>query len=138
MPKILRARGAQDAQEERLGRKLAASRHGPADWIQHAAMVARSWEGERVEAIAEALQCSAQTVRRRLHRFAAEGVDGLGDQPRAGRPRRLTAAQDRRLIALARQAPAGRLVTQAAGRLVAEEEEGAAQWSLDALAATAQ
>jgi transposase len=138
MPKILRARAAQDAQEERCVRKLAASRHGPADWIQHAAMIARSWDGERVEAIAAALHCSAQTVRRRLHRFDAEGIDGLGDQPRAGRPRRLTAEQDSRLIALARQAPPGRLVTQADGRMVADDEEGAAQWSLDALAATAQ
>src|SRR5215472_3817988 len=138
MPKILRARAAQDAQEERFVRQMAASRHGPADWIQHAAMVARSWDGERVEAIAEALQYSAQTVRRRLHRFDAEGIDGLGDQPRAGRPRRLTAAEDSRLIALARQAPPGRLVTQADGRMVADEEEGAAQWSLDALATAAQ
>jgi transposase len=138
MPKILRARAAQDAQEERFVRKLAASRHGPADWIQHAAMVVHSWDGERVEAIAATLQCSAQTVRRRLHRFDAKGIDGLGDQPRAGRPRQLTAAEDSRLIALARQAPPGRLVTQADGRMVADDEEGAAQWSLDALAAAAQ
>lgn len=138
MPKILRARAAQDAQEERFVRKIAASRHGPADWIQHAAMVARSWDGERVEAIAAALHCSAQTVRRRLHRFDVEGIDGLGDRPRAGRPRRLTSVEDSRLIALARQAPPGRLVTQADGRMVANDEEGAAQWSLDALAAAAQ
>ena len=51
MPKILRARAAQDKQEERQVRKLAASRHGPADWITHARMVARSWDGERVQAI---------------------------------------------------------------------------------------
>ncbi len=51
MPKILRARAAQDKQEERQVRKLAASRHGPADWITHACMVARSWDGERVQAI---------------------------------------------------------------------------------------
>src|SRR5262249_5777257 len=117
---------------------MAASRHGPADWIQHAAMVVHSWDGERVEAIAAALHCSAQTVRRRLQRFDAEGVDGLGDQPRAGRPRRLTAAEDSRLIALARQVPPGRLVRQADGRMVADDEERAAQWSLDALAAAAQ
>jgi Homeodomain-like domain len=69
MPKILRVRAAQDEQEERQVRKLAASRHGPADRIIHARMVARSWDGERVEAIAKELQCSAQTVRRRLHHF---------------------------------------------------------------------
>src|SRR5262249_20579024 len=90
------------------------------------------------EAMAAALHCSAQPVRRRLHRFDAAGIDGLGDQPRVGRPRRLTAAEASRLMALARQAPPGRLVTQADGRMVADEEEGAAQWSLDALAAGAQ
>lgn len=42
MPKILRARAAQEEQEERQVRRLAASRHGPADWIIHARMVARS------------------------------------------------------------------------------------------------
>jgi transposase len=138
MPKILRARPAQDAHEERVVRQLAASRHGPADWILHARIIVRSWQGERVEAIAQALQCSAQTVRRRLHRFEAEGLPGLGDRPRAGRPRRLTTADDSRIIALAHQVPPGRLETQADGQLVAAEEEGAAHWSLDALAAAAQ
>ena len=61
--------------------KLAASRHGPADWILHARMVAKSWDGERVEGIAQELHCRAQTVRRRLHRFNAEGIEGLGDRP---------------------------------------------------------
>src|ERR1700726_3943933 len=109
MPKILRARAAQDAQEEKQVRKLAGSRHGPADWLLHARMVARSWDGERVEAIAKELHCSAQTVRRRLHRFDSEGLEGLGDRPKPGRPRRLTAADDSKLIALVRQPPPGRL-----------------------------
>lgn len=88
MPKILRARAAQDEQEEKQVRKLAGSRHGPADWILHARMVARSWDGERVEAIAQGLQCSPQTVRRRLHRFDEQGLQGLGDRAKSGRPRR--------------------------------------------------
>jgi transposase len=52
---------ARDEQEERQIRKLAASRHGPADWIMHARMLVLSWEGKRVEAIAQEVQCSAQT-----------------------------------------------------------------------------
>jgi hypothetical protein len=44
MPKILRVRAAQDEKEERWVRKLAVSRHGPADWIVHARIVARSWD----------------------------------------------------------------------------------------------
>lgn len=138
MPKIVRARVAQDEKEERQVRKLAASRHGPSDWILHARMVARSWDGQRLEAIAKELHCSAQTVRRRLHRFDAEGIEGLGDRPKVGRPRRLTAADDSKIIALVSQPPPGRLVTQRDGTMVARDEQGSAQWSLTALAQAAK
>ncbi len=138
MPKILRVRAAQDEQEERQVRKLAASRHGPADWIIHARMVARSWDGERVEAIAKELQCSAQTVRRRLHRFTSTGIEGLGDRAKSGRPRRLSTTDDSTIIALVSQAPPGRLVTQEDGTMVARDEQGSAQWSLTALAQAAK
>ncbi len=137
MPKILRARAAQDEKEEQWVRKLASSRHGPADWIFHAKIVVRSWDGERVEAIAKNLDCSPQTVRRRLHRFEREGIEGLGDRPKSGRPRRLTTADDSRIIALVRQAPPGRLERRA-DEMVARDEEGSAQWSLDALAQAAK
>jgi len=138
MPKILRVRAPRDEKEEKQVRKLAASRHGPADWILHARMVARSWDGERVEAIARELQCNPQTVRRRLHRFDALGIEGLGERPKSGRPRRLTVEDDSQLIALVRQAPPGRLVTQRDGTMVARDEEGEAQWSLNALAHAAK
>src|SRR5215469_11642006 len=138
MPKILRARAAQDEKEERWVRKLAASRHAPADWILHAQIIVRSWNGERVEAIAKELDCSPQTVRRRLHRVDAEGVEGLGDRPKAGRPRRLTTKDDSRIIALARSTPPGKLERLSDGSLDVREEQGAAQWSLDALVQAAQ
>jgi len=138
MPKSLRVRAPQDEKEEKQVRKLAGSRHGPADWILHARMVARSWDGERVEAIAKELQCHPQTVRRRLHRFNAQGIEGLGDRPKAGRPRRLTSEDDSKLIALVNQAPPGRLVTQRDGSMVARDEEAEAQWSLNALAQAAK
>ncbi len=73
MPKILRVRAAHGEREEKQVRTLAGSRHGPADWILHARMVARSWDGQRVEAIARELHCNPQTVRRRLHRFDCIG-----------------------------------------------------------------
>ena len=138
MPKILRVRAAQDEKEAKQVRKLAGSRHGPADLILHARMVARSWDGERVETIAQALHCDPQTVRRRLHRFDSQGLDGLGDRPKPGRPRRLTAADDSKLIALVRQEPPGRLVTQRDGSMVARDEEAEAHWSLNALAQAAK
>ena len=86
--------------------------------------MARSWDGERVEAIAQALHCDPQTVRRRIHRFDVEGLEGLGDRPKPGRPRRLTSEDDSKLIALVNQAPPGRLVTQRDGTMVAQDEEG--------------
>lgn len=108
MPKILQARPAHDEQEERCVRKMAASRHGPADWITHAKIVARSWDRKRVEAIAKELDCSPQTVRRRVHRFDVEGIEGLGDRPRTGRPRRLTTEDESRIIVLAHSSPPGK------------------------------
>lgn len=101
-------------------------------------MVVGSWEGKRVETIAKEVGCSPQTVRRRLHRFDGAGIEGLGDRPKPGRPRRLTVEDDGHLIALVRQAPPGRLVTQRDGTMVARDEEAQSQWSLSALARAAK
>src|SRR5215213_8628313 len=137
MPKLLCARAAVDAEEERKVRKLAASRHAPGDWIRRAKMVARSWDGLRTGAIAAELGCHPQTVRERLARFNAEGLDGLGDRPGAGRKRRLTETERGVVLALARRTPPGRLLPQREGLPVAEDEAGAAHWTLDALVAAA-
>src|SRR5918997_1545440 len=100
MPKLLFARPPLDAVEERRIRKLAGARHAPADWIRRAQMIALSWDGLRVPAIARALGCSQKAVRYRLARFAAEGLDGLGDRPGPGRKPRISQAQRSQLIAL--------------------------------------
>src|SRR3712207_2588106 len=71
MPKLLRARTPQDTAEEQKVRKLANSRHAPADWIMRARMIVRSWDGLRIKAIAEELGCHPQTVRERFHRYRA-------------------------------------------------------------------
>jgi hypothetical protein len=55
-----------DATEERQVRKLATSRHAPADWIGRARMILLSWQGLRTRAIAAELSCHQQTVRERL------------------------------------------------------------------------
>jgi hypothetical protein len=89
MPKLLQARVPRDDAEERVVRKLAASRHAPGDWIKRAKMIALSWDGWRTTAIAAELDCHPQTVRERIDRFNAEGVDGLGARPGAGRKPRL-------------------------------------------------
>lgn len=45
MPKLLYVRAPQDTLEEQKVRKLANSRHAPADWIMRARMIVRSWDG---------------------------------------------------------------------------------------------
>jgi transposase len=138
VPKILKARPPHDDGEERKIRKLAGARHAPADWSERARIVALSWDGLGVPAIAGQLGCHPKKVRRWLHRFNAVGVNGLGDRPGAGRRRRITEAQRSAIIALARSAPPGRLQRDGAGGLPAQDEDGPAQWTLDTLARAAR
>jgi len=137
MPKLLCARAAVDAEEERKVRTPAASRHAPGDWIVRARMVARRWDGLRTSAIASELGGHPQTVRERLLRFNAAGLDGRGDRPRTGRKRRLTEAERGVVLALARRTPPGRRMPQREGLPVAEDEEADAHWTLDALVVAA-
>jgi transposase len=139
MPKHLAARRPRDEREEGQVRKLARSVHAPADWIVHAQIIARSWDGRRTRQIAAELGCHPETVRERLHAFNERGVDGLGMQPGSGRKPRLTEAERSALIALARSTPPGKLVPEpGSGELQARDEEGAAEWTLDTLSAAAQ
>ena len=138
VPKILTARPPRGDGEERKVRKLAGARHAPADWSERARIVALSWDGLGVPAIAGQLGCHPKKVRRWLHRFNAEGIDGLGDRPGAGRKRRITEAERSAIIALARSVPPGRLLRDGAGELSAEREDGPAQWTLDTLSQVAR
>src|SRR3954454_12750113 len=107
-------------------------------WIRRAQMVALSWDGVRVPAIAQALGCSQKAVRERLARFAADGLDGLGDRPGAGRKPRISQAQRSQLIALVASPPPGRLIRDHTGELAATDPAGPAVWTLDALTAAAR
>jgi transposase len=138
MPKLLYARPPGDPDEEQQIRKLANSRHAPGDWILRARMIVLSWSGLRTTRIASELGCHPQTVRERIHRFDAEGIDGLGDRPGAGRKRRLTEAERSWIIWLVATDPPGRLVRGAGGELEATDEEKEAHWTLDALTASAR
>lgn len=139
MPKLLHARPPRDDKEARQVRKLAGSRHAPGDWIRRATMIARSWDGLRTSAIAAELGCHQETVRARLTRFNAEGLDGLGDRPGAGRKPRLTEAERSTLVALARSTPPGRPIQWPDGTLTAVDDrpEAPAEWTLDSLVAAA-
>jgi transposase len=137
MPKLLFARPPVDIVEERQVRKVAGSRHAPGDWIRRAQMIVRSWAGLRTTVIARELGCHPQTVRERLTRFNAEGVDGLGDRPGPGRPPRLTENERSQVVALARRRPPGAIIRQPDGTLETAATAADAQWSLDALVAAA-
>jgi len=137
VPKLLHARVPEDPAEESKIRKLAGSRHAPGDWILRAQIVSLSWQGLRTARIAEELGCHPKSVRKRLHRFNAEGIDGLGDRPGAGRKPRITEDERSRIIALVSKDPPGKLLTEPGGGLGAEDETKAAYWTLDALAEAA-
>jgi transposase len=138
LPKLLRARKPQDAEEERKIHKLAGSRHAPGDWIFRARIISMSWRGLRTSEIAEVLECHPKTVRKRIHRFDALGMDGLGDRPDAGRKPRITEDEHSKIIALVAKNAPGKLVTEPGGGLGAEDESKAAYWTLDTLAEAAQ
>ena len=137
MPELRLARVPTDDAEERLVRKLAASRHAPGDGILRARMIARSWDGLRTTAIPAELGCHPQTVRERIARCNVAGLGGLGDRPGSGRKPRLTEAECGAIIALAGSVPPGKLTRQSDGTVVAWDEGQPAHWTLDTLTAAA-
>ncbi|WP_018681243.1 helix-turn-helix domain-containing protein [Actinokineospora enzanensis] len=95
------ARPARDEEEERQLRKLAGSRTVPRWLGQRAQIVTLSWDGAATEEIAEQVGLRPRTVRAWLNRFDTDGVAGLADLPRSGRPQRLTQADRSALVRLA-------------------------------------
>lgn len=138
MPKHLMARQPLDALEERQVRKLAHSVHAPADWILHAQMVARSWDGLRTRQIAEALGCHPQTARDHLRAFNDRGVDGLGMKPGSGRKPRLSEQERSVILALVKLPPPGKPTYELTGELAVPDPDGEPEWTLDTLAAAAR
>jgi transposase len=135
----LSARPPTDAAEERTLRRLANARHAPASLIQRARIITASWDGASVPELAQRLGCHPKTVYKWLHRFNdAHGLDGLGDLPRPGLPRRITETERGRIIALARSQPPGRLQQGGEGLLAPDQPEAPAHWTLDTLAQAAQ
>ncbi|SES21075.1 helix-turn-helix domain-containing protein [Actinokineospora terrae] len=95
------ARPARDGEEERLLRKLSASRTVPRWLGQRAQIITLSWAGASTDDIAEQVGLSPRTVRAWLRRFDTDGIDGLSDLPKSGRPPQLTQADRSRLVRLA-------------------------------------
>jgi transposase len=74
------------AEERSAVETLARSRTAPQRRVERARLVWRASRGETPPAIAEALGVDAETVRRRIRRFNAEGLAALADHHRSGRP----------------------------------------------------
>ena len=120
--------------------KLATSIHAPADWIAHAKMIVRSWDGARTRTIAAELGCNPQTVRERFHAFNERGLEGLGMRPGGGRKPRLTELERSTILGLVKTIPPGKPGYARTGEFEAEDERGEApaEWTLDTLTAAAR
>jgi transposase len=82
-------------------KRLAHSRTEPARRVERAKIVWLSHEGKLVPAIAEEQHLSAATVRAWLKRFNAQGLPGLEDAARSGRPATYTAEEVGAVVAAA-------------------------------------
>lgn len=76
-------------------------------------------------------------MRKRIHRFNACGLDGLADNPKPGRPRRLTEHERSQIIALVATTPPGRLNLLCETPTTPPADQPPT-WTLDTLTAAAQ
>jgi transposase len=95
------------AQEAEVLNRMAHSRTAPHRVVQRAQIVWASAHGETVPVIALQVGLSALRVRAWIQRFNREGLAGLHDAPRSGRPRRHDETARGTVIALARTKPRG-------------------------------
>ena len=119
--KPLRLR-ALTAEEHSAVEKLARSRTALARQVERARIIWQAGQGASPPVIAAALSVDAETVRRRIRRFNAEGLAALEDHPRSGRPITYSADEVAVVIATALTAPRSLNLPFAA-------------WTLDRLAA---
>jgi transposase len=98
LPVCLRALTVEEASAVE---SLARSRTAAARRVERARIVWHARRGETPPAIAAALGLSAETVRRRIRWFNAEGLAALEDQPRSGRPATYSAEEVAAVIAAA-------------------------------------
>src|ERR671926_1415802 len=93
------------AEEQAWIDKLAHSRTAPARQVERARIIHYASQGRSAPHIAHLIVPKADPVRRWIHRFNAEGLNGLEDRRRAGRPATYTAEQVATVIATALTAP---------------------------------
>jgi transposase len=89
------------AEEAEAVKRLVHSRTEPAGRVERVKIVWLSHEGKLVPAIAAELHLDAKTVRAWLKRFNAQGLPGLEDAARSGRPTTYTAEEVGQVVAAA-------------------------------------
>lgn len=98
MPKLTKIRRMTEEELNQI-KGLARSRTEPAGLVQRAQIIALSKEGRRVAEIADRLGVCGRTVRRWIYRFNEQGLEGLRDNGRGGRPPSYTEEQRSEVIA---------------------------------------
>src|SRR4029453_17327069 len=93
------------AEEASAVKAVAHSRTAPTQRVERARMIWRASQGETPPHIAEHRGLSAETVRRRIRRFTAEGLAALEDHHRSGRPATYAADAVATVIATALTSP---------------------------------
>jgi len=78
-------------QDKKMLQQLAGSRTEEARLVERAKIILKCLQGERVHEIAKELQVRPNTVIEWRRRFEKEGIKGLKDQPRSGKPARYDA-----------------------------------------------
>jgi len=86
-PKVF-VRGLTAQEQQELSRLIRSGRDVAV--VRRAQMIQLSSEGKSAAEIASLWQITAQGVRKVLYRFNREGLAGLPDRPRGGRPRKRT------------------------------------------------
>jgi transposase len=94
------------ASERRRLKQRAAGHRTPFRDRLRAQIVLRAARGYATTVIAALVGVSIDTARKWRTRFATDGLAGLGDQPRSGRPRRINEVQRAEIKALACELPA--------------------------------
>jgi transposase len=110
------------AEEQAAVERVARSRTAQARQVERAKVVVAALQGEGVDAIAQRFDVSPATVYLWLHRFEQQGLAGLADKPRGGRPPTYTREQVGTIVATALTDP------QALGQAYSS-------WTLDRLVA---
>ena len=93
------------AERRALKKRVRGSKTPWRDWLR-AQIVLAAARGRSNARIARDLCISEDTARKWRGRFADRGLEGLGDLPRSGRPRRISEADRAAVVALACQLPA--------------------------------